>query len=334
MINNSTLISFINKLSLLPRIILQAYDFPDHDAVASTYAMSILLKKQAIESVIVYNEGIDRISLSNMIEWINISIIHCSEAQLTANDKIITIDGCIGETNVTDMLGEEIAVIDHHAVTPPENLWFSDIRENYGTTATIIFEYFELLNIKIPTKIATARLIGLNIDTAHLTRGFCAADIKASIVFNEYADLALVNKICRNEITYAELKLYEQACQNTVVTEGIAVVTISIACPKNMLGIIRDFVLAVNEIDIVIVAQHKNSGIQLSLRSECEHIDVAKILREELNIKKLGFGGGHSHIAGGVIFSEHVRAFKDEDSLHLSPIIDSIIDVIRLKLKH
>jgi nanoRNase/pAp phosphatase (c-di-AMP/oligoRNAs hydrolase) len=332
MTHKPSLVTFIQRLSKLDRIILQAHDFPDHDAVSSAYALSILLTEKGIDSLIVYNGEIDRISLSNMIEWLDIPIVHCNQVRLTPADKIITIDGCIGEANVTDMPGDEIAVIDHHSVSTPQNLWFCDIREQYGATATIIFEYYQALNIPMTKKVATALLVGLNIDTAHLTRGFCAADIKAFIMFNQYADLALVNKICRNEITYAELKLFEHACKEIQQTEGVGLISISIECPKNMLGIIGDFLLTVNEIDVVVVAQAKHNGIQLSLRSECEHVDVAKIMREQLNVKKVGFGGGHSHMAGGLIFGEYTDRFVNNGTVHLSPIIEAIISVRRLHL--
>ncbi|WP_044555837.1 DHH family phosphoesterase [Shewanella piezotolerans] len=325
MIQTSDLVNFVQKLSPLQRVVIQAHDYPDHDAIASAYAMSVLLKELGIDSIIVYNGEIDRISLSNMIEWLNIPVSHCSKAQLTTMDKIITIDGCIGERNVTDMPGEEIAVIDHHVVTPPKNLWFCDVREEYGATATIMFEYFQAFNISMPKDVATALLVGLKIDTAHMTRGVCSADLKAFVMFNQQADLALVNKICRNEITYSELKLFEHVCQSVEQTEGVGLATVSIDCPKNMLGILGDFLLTVNELDVVVVAQSSQRGIQLSLRSECQYVDVAKVMREQLNIKNFGFGGGHSHMAGGVVFKEFLDEFIDEEELHLSPIIDSIL---------
>ena len=289
MMKTSALINFVQRLSSLQRVVIQAHDYPDHDAIASAYAMSVLLKELGIDAIIVYNGEIDRISLSNMIEWLNIPVSHCSKAQLTTMDKIITIDGCIGERNVTDMPGEEIAVIDHHVVTPPNNLWFSDVREDYGATATILFEYYQAFNINMSKDVATALLVGLKIDTAHMTRGVCSADLKAFVMFNQQADLALVNKICRNEITYSELNLFEHVCQSVKQTDGVGLATVSIDCPKNMLGILGDFLLTVNELDVVVVAQSSQRGIQLSLRSECQYVDVAKVVREQLNIKNFGF---------------------------------------------
>jgi nanoRNase/pAp phosphatase (c-di-AMP/oligoRNAs hydrolase) len=94
---------------------------------------------------------------------------------------------CVGEKNVTDLTGEEVAVIDHHQVTPAAGLWYEDIRPDYGATATIIYEYYQQLGLAMPVAVATALQVGLNIDTANLTRGFCEADVEtvfAAIVLN------------------------------------------------------------------------------------------------------------------------------------------------------
>lgn len=315
---------FLTRLKPLNRVIIQAHDFPDHDAVSSAFGLSIILQSIGLKTLIVYNGEIDRISLSNMIQWLNIPMVHCSKAALTPNDKIITVDGCIGEKNVTDMPGEEIAAIDHHNVIPPDGLWFCDIREKYGSTATIIYEYFTALNIKIPKDVASALLVGLNIDTANLTRGFCNADLKAFIAFNQIADLEIVNKICRNSLIANELISFQKACMHVTSQMGIATLLLEEPCAKNLLGVLADFLLSVNEYDVVIVAMMHNKGMQVSLRSECNKVNVGKILRDTLNNKNMGFGGGHNHMAGGIIPKDKVHHFKNDGIAHFNPFIDII----------
>ncbi len=305
-------------------MIIQPHDFPDHDAISSAYALSIILQQFAIKTRIVYNGDIDRISLSNMIAWLNIPVIHCSQANLDDEDYIITVDGCAGEKNLTDMPGDEIAVIDHHLVNTPDNLWFSDIRSHYGATATIIYEYYQLLNIRMPVNVATALLIGLNIDTANLTRGFCDADLSAFVALNQGADLAQVNKICRNSLLHNELINFEEACRAVQQSQGIATVLLKVPCAKNMLGVLADFLLSVNEFDVVIVAMQSNSCLQLSLRSECPRVNVGKLLRETLNERKMGFGGGHHHMAGGIISADKTQHFIDDNHAHFRPFVDAI----------
>jgi nanoRNase/pAp phosphatase (c-di-AMP/oligoRNAs hydrolase) len=281
--DKASLEKFIKQLESFERVVIQAHDFPDHDAVSAAYGLSIILQHFGMKTLIVYNGDIDRISLSNMIKFVDIPIFHCNQAGLKPDDKIITVDGCIGEKNVTDILGEEIAVIDHHDVIAPSNLWFCDIRPKYGATATIIHEYFQLVNIDMPNNVASALLVGLNIDTANLTRGFCNADLKAFLAFNEIADLELVNRICRNSLIETELISFQHLFHELRSEFGIATVLLEKPCAKNLLGVLADFLLSVNEYDVVVVAMNYNKGIQLSLRSECPYVDVGKLLRNKLN---------------------------------------------------
>jgi len=322
MITKSSLENFIERIVVLDRVIIQAHDFPDHDAISSAYALAHLFQSRGATTLIVYNGNIDRISLSNMIKWLKIPIFHITKVKLTPADKIVTVDGCIGEQNVLDLPGEEIAVIDHHQVTAPKNLWFSDVRPEYGATATIIYEYYRLLKLKIPSKVATALMIGLSIDTANLTRGFCDADIRSFAYFNAHAQLDIVNKVCRNEIELNELQLFKHAMESIQIEFGVATVFMTLDCPKNMLGILSDFLLKVNEIDVVIVATEFNGNIQISLRSECPKTNVGLVVREILNNSERGFGGGHSHMAGGIILKDHKHHFGQGSQYHFTPFIE------------
>ncbi|MAJ40086.1 MULTISPECIES: DHH family phosphoesterase [unclassified Pseudoalteromonas] len=317
------ILAFIKRLSPLQRVIIQAHDFPDHDAISSAYALSVLLSHYEISTLIVYNGEIDRISLSNLIQWLEIPIYHCSQVRLNPSDKIINVDGCIGEKNVTDVPGDEIAVIDHHTVKPSKSFWFEDIRSDYGATATIIWEYYQLLGIKMSIQVASALLVGLNVDTANMTRGFCKADIKAFVYLNARSDLAFVNRVLRNTLMQGELRNFELAFRNLSVNDGVASVILPEPCPKNMLGMLGDFLLSVNEFDVVIVAVKQNNGLQLSFRSECQNVDVGRLARETLNNTNRGFGGGHRHMAGGIVLPEYISMFTEKNN-HFKPFIKKI----------
>ncbi len=291
----------IEKIKELPRVVIQAHDFPDHDAVASAFALGYLLEQQGIPVLLVYNGMVDRISLKNLIEILQIDIKPWKDSDVHTFDKIITVDGCIGEKNVLDLPGDEIAVIDHHQVNPPENLWYCDVRPEYGATATIIYEYYQELGVAMPTNVATALQVGLNVDTANLTRGFVQADIAAFSALHELADPELVNRITRNCMTFAELKFYGQLLSNVSIENGIGCAWLSESCPKNMLGVLGDFLIAIDEIHTTILATPQDDIIQVSLRTENTEFNVGQLAFNVLNQNQIGFGGGHWHMAGGMV---------------------------------
>jgi nanoRNase/pAp phosphatase (c-di-AMP/oligoRNAs hydrolase) len=291
----------IERVKGLPRVVIQAHDFPDHDAVASAYALAYLLNQQGIATKLVYNGVIDRVSIHRMIEILAIPIVHASEADLRAEDILIVVDGCVGEKNVTDLTGEEVAVIDHHQVTPAAGLWYEDIRPDYGATATIIYEYYLQLGVAMPGAVATALQVGLNIDTANLTRGVCEADVAAFAFFHRIADQDLVNNICRNSLESSELPYYQHLLSELRIERGVAIALMPSDCPKNLLGLLGDFLIAVDNVDVSILACGRPGTIQLSLRSERPEVNVAQLARQVLVDTEIGFGGGHTHMAGGMV---------------------------------
>jgi hypothetical protein len=78
-------------------------------------------------------------------------------------------------------------------------------------------------------------------------------------------------------------------------------------CPKNLLGLLGDFLIAVDSIDVSILACGRPDTIQLSLRSERQEVNVARLAQQVLVDTEIGFGGGHAHMAGGVVNLDKLR---------------------------
>jgi nanoRNase/pAp phosphatase (c-di-AMP/oligoRNAs hydrolase) len=298
--------AFIERLRAFPRVVVQAHDFPDHDAVSAAFALNYLLGQLGLNTLLVYCGLIDRISIQRMIDDLDIPIHLASDCELQVDDKTIVVDGCGGEKNVTGLLGDEVGVIDHHHVKPSQDLWFDDVRSEYGATASILVEYFQYFNIEIPKAVATALQVGLSIDTANLTRGFCEADVAAFAVLHQIADQYEVNRLCRNSLEFHELQYYQHMLDDVKIVNNVAMAELPESCPKNLLGLLGDFLIAVDNVDVTLLASPKADVIQLSLRSKTPRVDVAEVARQVLADGDLGFGGGHSHMAGGVVHKQQL----------------------------
>jgi nanoRNase/pAp phosphatase (c-di-AMP/oligoRNAs hydrolase) len=280
-------------------VYIQTHNFPDHDAVAAAFALQFLLDKKGIKGSIIYVGDIQRLSLLTLIKELHISIDKQNLHNIRVKDKIIIIDGCKGNRNVDDLIGEEIAVIDHHDVSSPEDVIFSDIRPHYGACSTILFEYFEEEKLEIPRSVATALLTGILVDTALMTRGVCQADLEAYSALYVRADVQLVNALLRNKIQQKELDFYKHVIENVRVQKRFAFCFFHEGCNQNLLGIIGDFLLSLNEVDFVFLCAKNNKTINVSVRSEAPCWNAAVITRQIL--QGIGFGGGHNDLAGGII---------------------------------
>jgi nanoRNase/pAp phosphatase (c-di-AMP/oligoRNAs hydrolase) len=218
---------------------------------------------------------------------------------MSASDPIVIVDGCKGSKNVTDLPGDEIAVIDHHDVKSPDNVPFVDIRSDRGACATMVHGYWGDAGEQIPTPIATALMIGINMDTALLTRQVSSDDIQAYADLYTRADIRLENSILRNSIQTKDLAFYRHALENVQISDGVAFCWFPAGCNQNLLGILGDFFISLEEAEFVVLCARNAHVINISVRNEREGWNASRIVQEALD--GIGFGGGHADMAGGII---------------------------------
>lgn len=282
-----------------PYLYIQTHDFPDHDAVAAAFGLQYMLNEQGIQSYIIYEGSIQRDSLIRMTEELTISIDHIVDHSIHPDNKIILVDGCKGNKNVRDLPGEELAVIDHHNSPAPEDVPFVDIRPEYGSCSTLIYTYLDELGLTIPQNIASALMIGLLVDTAHLSRGMSEADITCHSNLYGKADIGVVNSILRNNIQKQDLKYYKEVLNEVTIENRVAFYCFENGCTQNLLGILSDFFLSIQEVHFVFFCAVNEDRINLSVRSEKPEWNAAKILQTIQG--GIVFGSGHPDIAGGVV---------------------------------
>ncbi|OQY35989.1 MAG: hypothetical protein B6229_10935 [Spirochaetaceae bacterium 4572_7] len=268
-------------------IFIQTHDFPDPDAIASAYGLQNFLNINNIASKIVYSGIIQRDALKLMISKLNIEIFNSSDIEIKKDDFIIIVDGCKGSGNVTDLPGFEIAVIDHHIVKSPDDVPF--------------LEYHSNIALNIPKNVATALMIGISRDTDLLTRKVTQNDINAYNYLYKYADNNIVNSLLRNNIQLSDLSYFSQAISNLKTKGIISWLYFENDCDTNLMGILGDFILSAQEIELSIIFVKNGTTISISIRNENLDWNASEIIQHIT--AGIGTGGGHKEMAGGVIYS-------------------------------
>ena len=111
----------------------------------------------------------------------------------------------------------------------------------------------------------------------------------AAAAIQAKADNAIVNKICRNQVQFEELQLFNSMLASMRREKNAAFAVLPEGCPKNMLGVLGDFLLSVDELDIIVLTARTSEKTFISLRSECSENNVAQIIKKTLNEKGIGF---------------------------------------------
>jgi nanoRNase/pAp phosphatase (c-di-AMP/oligoRNAs hydrolase) len=301
------------------RVFIQLHNFPDMDAISSAFGLQHLLGLYGIRTTLIYEGELVRNAFVKMIDDLGINLRRAETCSMDSSDKIIIVDGCKGNKNVRDLVGDEVAIIDHHQVESPEDVEFADIRNDYGACATIIASYYHQLSIEIPQEVATCFMVGINTDTLHLTRSFSRFDREVYFSLYDIADISYLNRIIRNYIQQEDLKYYRILIEKLKIYKRSAFCYMEEGCDKNLLGILSDYTLSLDSVDFVTLCANNGSVINFSLRNEEEQWNASLIIQEVL--EGIGFAGGHAEMAGGIVrdperFNAEIISAKIQEKLY------------------
>src|SRR3974390_1740458 len=135
------------------------HDNPDPDCLASAMAFRHLLAmKLSREAVITFSGMIGRSENLAMAKDLEITLTPLEMVDLDEFSAVCMLDTQPGTGN--NSLPPDCRVdivIDHHPMREATaRCRFVDVRDDYGVTATILYEYLVAQNITISTKLATA----------------------------------------------------------------------------------------------------------------------------------------------------------------------------------
>lgn len=280
------------------RVFIQTHNFPDQDAIASAYGLQALLEKFNIKTIICHHGCVERATTANMIAEFGIEMTTDEDLEdMCEEDYIITVDSQKGNANIRDLIGDEVACIDHHPVfCNIDDYKYKDIRI-VGSCATIIADYYRRYNIEMSGSVATALLYGLKCDTRDFTRGVTQLDIDIYGYLFPKSDGKLIRHFQSGEIQYDELNAFADSMRNVEIFNGVAFVFLDFACADAFIATISDFILDVDAVNFAVVYTRRGDGFKFSVRSEFEELDAGQIVSEAL--RGLGSGGGHKSMAGG-----------------------------------
>ncbi len=316
--------SFMKLIASLDRnkqVFIQTHDFPDHDALASANGLKYLLEQHGFCPRIVYSGLIIRGDLKDFIKIISIPAESSDSVKLEREDQLIIVDGFKGNRNMCDIGGDLRAIIDHHPqdIHSIEPVPFIDLHSDYGSCSTIIASYFQETDTPIPKNIATAFLAGLYIDTSFLTRGVSSRDIDLINICYFISDREYLNVHVRNKIQASDLPYFRYLLKHLTIADLCGFCYLPQGCEQNLMGILADFCLGIQEVRFVLLIAKNNGGYSISSRSEKSGWDAAEIVKAL--IEPEGFGGGHAHMAGGVI--------KDRPEFHPNDLKNQLYAYIR-----
>ncbi len=315
----------ITKISK-KHVYIQMHNFPDPDAIASAFGLQELLKYRGICATICYKGKIERYSTEKMCQFLAIEIENIEDIadNLSDDDEILLVDAQKGNSNIINIVGNEIICIDHHPTFEQQEYRFADIRPEVGACASIIAQYFIENEIPMDARVATALSFGIRMDTMNLSRGVSKMDMEMLYRMFELTDQSLIHNLENSNLYFEDLLAYSKAIYSIKVYDNVSFADTGKDCPEALIASVSDFMLALVEVTFSVVYSRKSEGIKLSVRSEGSKLDAGKVIREALD--GIGNGGGHAEMAGGFV---PFKGNDDEAELMIREIQERFLHVIK-----
>lgn len=312
------------------KVWIQTHNFPDPDAIGSAFALQELLKQYQIETTLCYEGAIDKLSTAKMMNLLDIEMYSYSEIidKLKPTDMIILVDCQKNTGNTIDMIGIELAAIDHHPTSIKVDYEYSDIQMT-GACASIIAGYFKDSGITPSKKAATALLYGMRMDTLQFSRGATEFDVNMFGYLFPLVDHSLINLMEKNNMEYFDMQAYASSINNTRIIGKVGFSHIDFSCPDALVAILCDFLLSLVEVDVAIVYSKRPDGYKFSIRSERSEVNAGHLAQKCLG--KIGTGGGHAFMAGGMVEKNELT---DNDDEFFDKICDVFLDVVKQDYPH
>lgn len=315
------------------RVFIQTHNFPDPDAIASAFGLQVLLSKFNIPTTICHHGNIERTATANMVAEFGISMTTDDDLKdMREDDYIITVDAYKGNTNILDLVGDEVACIDHHPIfNEVDSYKYTDIRI-VGSCATIIADYYRMLDnvIEMPQDVATALLYGLKMDTKDFTRGVTDLDVEVYKYLFSKANHAQIRRFQSGVIQYDELEAFVDSMKNIDIYSGVAFAFLNFPCADAFIATVSDFILSLDVVNFCVVYATRDKGWKFSVRSELDELNAGQIAATAL--ADVGSGGGHKSMAGGFAVESKVLDISIEFNRVIQNLfLDEIGKILRVK---
>jgi nanoRNase/pAp phosphatase (c-di-AMP/oligoRNAs hydrolase) len=284
------------------RILIVVHDNPDPDSLASAMALRHLFAmKLNRQATIAFSGMIGRSENLAMAKLLQIPLTPFQLLDLKDYQVICLLDSQPETGNNSLPPGTRVdLVIDHHPMREASAAckWV-DIRPEYGTTATILYEYLKVQGVSLGTKLATALFYAIKSETQDLGREATRPDRGAYLVLFPLANKTLLNSITRPRLPREYFIALHAALEHALIYDNVLIATLKAVQFPEVVAELADLLLRLEGMETVLCMGHYNDEMILSIRTSSEQINAGELIRAIVD--GVGKAGGHGMMAGGKI---------------------------------
>ena len=289
---------------------------PDPDAMAAAIGVSSLASQLGVDAAIQYPGQIRHQENRAFRTVLDLELDRIDHVSDLASESVVLVDhnearGFAGADGVLPT-----AVVDHH---PGDGRGdeFTDVRTDYGATASVIAEYFDDIGaVPVPpdkhasetgsdlvlgTRAATGLLYGILTDTKHLTVGASEPDFASAAYVYPGVDQDQLDRIANPSVDAEVLEVKARAIAGRRIEGSFAVADVGGVNNVDAIPQAADELIQLEGVSAVVIIGERDGTIHLSGRSRDDRVHMGNAIDAVLSEVDNGNGGGHSRMGGGTI---------------------------------
>ncbi len=323
-------VRFKEALTDRDRVAVLMHPNPDPDSMAAAIGVARLAEEVGCEPTLQFSGEIRHQENRAFRTVLDLDLERIEHVSELAAEAVILVDhnqprGFEGASGILPF-----AVVDHH---PGEGTGeeFTDVRTDYGATASIVTEYFEDVagrpvppdvheseidaTFTLPSRECTGLLYGILADTHRLTSGATAADFEAASFLYSGVDEDLLDRIANPQVSAETLEVKARAIAGREVSGSFAVSDVGTLSNIDAIPQAAEELITLEGITaVVVLGEKEDSGsIHLSGRSRDDRVHMGRALSHAVEDIRDASAGGHARMGGGKIESREDGPFPRDD---------------------
>lgn len=283
-------------------LLVLTHDNPDPDAIAAAMGLKHLLSRvEGLSCTMAFGGMIGRAENRAMVKFLEIDIVPVDTLIMDNYEAIALVDTQPRFGNNSLPPGRDaVIVIDHHARKgrPPGNA-FWDIREEYGTTSTIIYEHLRSARMGFDTRLATALYYAIKSETQDLGREATLVDKEAYFSLFAMSEPAWLYEIVNASVPREFFRGYARAMQNTTIHGKAICSSLGDVEYPDLVAEVAELVLKVEGVFWALATGFYDDHIVISIRTVERNANAGRLIQKIL--RHAGPAGGHEMMAGGKV---------------------------------
>jgi nanoRNase/pAp phosphatase (c-di-AMP/oligoRNAs hydrolase) len=284
------------------RALVLTHDNPDPDAIASAAGLGFLIERiSGIPVTVAFGGIIGRAENRSLMEELGVPFERIETVDIAPDTAFALVDTQPGAGNNSLPAGRAATIVlDHHPVRPESApATFSDIRPEYGASASMIVEYLRAARLEPDRKLATALFYGIQSETMDLGREASEADVAASIFLYPRTDPTAISRIRHARVPRGVYRSIHEGLERAWSRGDVVFVPLGTLEYPDLVAQLADLFLRVHGVDWVIAAGLYEESLLISVRAHRPDAHAGDVVQGVVGDR--GSAGGHGEMAGARI---------------------------------